>query len=93
VSSVAEISVLIPMTDDDTEHQSKLSRIISGIDQADAQDRYEIEAEDNNISCPDSAASSVTPPEKKIIHWEAGDPANPYNWSSVRLTNESSWVD
>ena len=73
-----------PVTEPEAEQQSKLSRIISGIDQKDTTDRYEVEAEDNKISIPNSAASSVTPAEKKIIHWEDGDPDNPYNWSSVR---------
>jgi hypothetical protein len=75
-----------PTTDENLEHQNKLSRIISGLDQDDAKERYEVEAEDNKISSsPNSAASSVVPPEKKIIHWEDGDEANPYNWSSVRI--------
>lgn len=75
-----------PTTNDNAEHQNKVSRIISGIDNADTKERYEVEVEDNKISSPNSAASSVTPPEKKIIHWQNGDPANPYNWSSVYLT-------
>lgn len=82
-----------PMTDEDAEHHNKLSRIISGLDQNDAKDRYEIEGEDNRISSPNSATSSVAPSEKKIIHWEDGDKDNPYNWSSVRtdLFSKCSW--
>lgn len=74
-----------PMTDGDTEHQNRRSRRISGLDQSDANNRYEVEAEVINISSPNSAASSVTPSEKKIIQWKDGDPENPYNWSTVRL--------
>ena len=75
-----------PMTEGDKDRRNDgLSRIISGLDESDAKMRYTVEMEDNNISSPKSAASSVNPPEKKIIHWEDGDPENPYNWSSVRL--------
>jgi hypothetical protein len=73
------------MTDGLAEHQNKLSRIISGLDENDAKVRYEVERADNRISLPNSAASSInTPEQKKVIHWEDGDKENPYNWSSVR---------
>jgi hypothetical protein len=62
-----------------------LVKIISGIDQADASSRYEVEKHDNKGQSPTSSTSSVEVPEKKIIHWENGDPENPHNWSFVRL--------
>ena len=68
--------------------QSRLSRIVSGIDQSDAEERYNVEAGDNKItSLPDSSATSVDSTRRKIISWERNDPENPYNWSSVRSDN------
>jgi hypothetical protein len=64
--------------------QSRLSRIVSGINRQDAQERYDLEAKDNKASFPNSSASSVKASKKKVIHWEEEDPDNPYNWSSVR---------
>jgi hypothetical protein len=65
------------------ETQNSLSRIVSGIDQADARERYNVEEADSKIpSSPNSSASSVNLP-RKIISWKDGDPENPYNWSSV----------
>ncbi|KAG0648840.1 Polyamine transporter 3 [Hyphodiscus hymeniophilus] len=66
------------------QHRNKLSRTISGLDEDDARNRYEVEAEDNKVSLLDSAASSITAGQKEVIHWEDGDPANPYNWSSKK---------
>ncbi|KAM3067349.1 hypothetical protein ACMFMF_009841 [Clarireedia jacksonii] len=63
--------------------QSRLSRIVSGIDRQDAQERYDLEAKDNKAAFPDSSASSFKVSQKKVIHWEEGDPDNPYNWSSA----------
>ncbi|RDW85896.1 MFS general substrate transporter-10 [Coleophoma crateriformis] len=60
-------------------YESRLSRIISGLDEADATRQYEIEARDNKIeSLPNSHVSSIT--DKKVIHWEDEDPENPVNW-------------
>lgn len=64
-------------------HTNRLSRIVSGIDYEDAKRRYEIEAQDNQISLPHSSASSVLGSRKQVTHWEEDDPENPYNWSSV----------
>lgn len=66
------------------QHENALSRIVSGIDQDDAKRRYDLEAKDNQISLPNSSASSVSGSRKKVIHWEENDPENPYNWSPVR---------
>ncbi|KAG4034582.1 hypothetical protein MFRU_003g05390 [Monilinia fructicola] len=65
------------------QHENALSRIVSGIDQDDAKRRYDLEAKDNQISLPNSSASSVSGSRKKVIHWEENDPENPYNWSPV----------
>lgn len=70
---------------EDVGHQSRLSRVILGIDEADAASRYEVEAEDNKIQSPNSSTSSVFSPERKVISWNDGDPESPYNWSSVGL--------
>jgi hypothetical protein len=67
----------------DSDHQSRLNRIISGIDESDADDRYNIKAGDNKItSLPDSSTTSMDS-TRRIISWEKDDPENPYNWSSV----------
>ncbi|RAL59811.1 hypothetical protein DID88_000440 [Monilinia fructigena] len=65
------------------QHENSLSRIVSGIDQDDAQRRYDLETKDNQISLPNSSASSVSGSRQKVIHWEENDPENPYNWSPV----------
>jgi hypothetical protein len=67
------------------EQQIKLSRIISEIDEIDAEERYRVEAEDNNpSSLPNSGSSSAEErPRRKLVSWKAGDPENPNNWSSV----------
>ncbi|KAI9646637.1 hypothetical protein NHQ30_004633 [Ciborinia camelliae] len=65
-------------------HENRLSRIVSGIDHDDAKRRYDLETKANQISLPNSSASSVLAPRKKVIHWEEDDPENPYNWSSAR---------
>jgi len=71
-------------------HLNNLSRMVSGIDEADAKERYQTDTQDNRISRPNSSAESVASPEKKTIHWEDGDPENPYNWSSVHLSFQIS---
>jgi hypothetical protein len=74
--------------DKTAEHQSRISRIISGIDQAHATVGYAVDSEDKGFRLPpNSSTSSVTSPAKRIISWEDGDPQNPYNWSSVRFAN------
>jgi hypothetical protein len=79
-SNLGRISV-----DRTSEPQNFLSRIVSGIDQADPAERYDVEEADNKVpSSPNSSASSVNLP-RKIISWKDGDPENPYNWSSVCL--------
>lgn len=60
-----------------------LSRVVSGIDEADAIRRYDLEEADNKYSLPDSYSSSISPAERKVISWQDGDPENPYNWSKV----------
>ncbi|KAJ8068549.1 hypothetical protein OCU04_002265 [Sclerotinia nivalis] len=65
-------------------HESRLSRIVSRIDHDDAEIRYDIEGKGNQISLPDSSASSILGSRKKVVHWEEDDPGNPYNWSSAR---------
>ena len=59
---------------------------MSRIDERDAEDRYRLEAEDNNEapSPTQSDPSSVEQPKSKLVKWKDGDPENPYNWSSVR---------
>jgi hypothetical protein len=57
--------------------------MVSGIDQADATERYDVEEADNKESVSaNSSVSSISPP-RKIISWADGDPENPYNWSIV----------
>ncbi|RDL35471.1 uncharacterized protein BP5553_07402 [Venustampulla echinocandica] len=64
---------------------SRLSSMISSIDESDAEHRYAIEVEDNRIpSLPASSTSSVTSSHRKVISWEDGDPENPYNWSTTK---------
>jgi hypothetical protein len=66
-------------------HESKLSQRVAGIDEADANSRYDVEAQDNKASTsPNSCSSSVNSVERKIIHWEDGDKDNPYNFSASR---------
>jgi hypothetical protein len=62
-------------------------RVVSRIDEQDAAERYEVEYEDNKVPRPiRSVALSVdSPPPRKIIAWEDGDPENPYNWSRVSM--------
>jgi hypothetical protein len=62
--------------------QNFLSRVVSGIDQADAAERYDLEEADNKVQSPNSSVSSVSLP-RQIISWKDGDPENPYNWSTV----------
>lgn len=88
----AEISVYLALRQltTNTGHESRLSQIISGIDQDDATEAYQVEGEDNKISSsPNSSTSSVNTPPSKIISWEDGDPENPYNWSFVRYISQS----
>ncbi|TGO63769.1 hypothetical protein BOTNAR_0096g00050 [Botryotinia narcissicola] len=63
-------------------HQSRLSRMVSGVDHEDAKRRYDLEARDSYMSLPHSSASSVLGTRKNVIHWAEDDPDNPYNWSS-----------
>ncbi|KAH8667932.1 major facilitator superfamily domain-containing protein [Tricladium varicosporioides] len=67
-----------------------LTKIISGIDRADADVRCDIEVEDNKIpSIQGSSTSSIDDTSgRKVISWEDGDLQNPYNWSSAK----KSWV-
>ncbi|KAF4635841.1 hypothetical protein G7Y89_g2250 [Cudoniella acicularis] len=72
-----------------TQTRNGLMKIISGIDQSDAEQKYQIEAEDNKISSiPVSSNTSVTSPSRIIISWKDGDVENPYNWSSIK----KAWV-
>jgi hypothetical protein len=65
-----------------SEPRNFLSRIVSGIGQADATERYDLEGADNKVQSPNSSVSSVSLP-RKIISWKDGDPENPYNWPTV----------
>ncbi|TVY56401.1 Citrinin biosynthesis cluster MFS transporter mrr1 [Lachnellula cervina] len=68
---------------------NRLSRVVSGIDQSDAEDRYHLEAADNKItSLPTSDATSVASTQRRIISWERNDSENPFNWSPGR----KAWV-
>ena len=58
-------------------------RTVSGIDKRDVDTRYRIEKRDDGN---DESVARVRSREKepyKIICWNDGDPANPYNWSPV----------
>jgi hypothetical protein len=66
------------------QHHSALSKIVTGIDEADARERCEVEERDNKQSSPSSCSSSVTPSSRKVISWNHEDHENPYNWSTVR---------
>lgn len=71
---------------------SRLSRIISGIDEADAAARYNLEEKDNQIKdLPNSSSTSVHSVRRQIISWARNDPENPYNWSSVCHYESSKW--
>jgi hypothetical protein len=70
-----------------TGHQSAFGRKISEIDEEDARERYQLEADDNKEqqkASPNGSLSSVEP-TKKVISWRRNDPENPYNWSKVRV--------
>ncbi|KAL2075918.1 hypothetical protein VTL71DRAFT_861 [Oculimacula yallundae] len=67
--------------------RNALSRVVSGIDEADAGRRYDLEEADNKFSQPDSYSSSIAPTDRKVISWDDGDPENPYNWSKGRKIN------
>lgn len=66
-----------------SEPRNALSRVVSGIDEVDAERRYDLEEADNKFSQPESSSSSIAPADRKIISWHDGDPENPYNWSKV----------
>ncbi|KAK0121699.1 hypothetical protein ONS95_009984 [Cadophora gregata] len=67
--------------------RNALSRVVSGIDEADAGRRYDLEEADNKFSQPDSYSSSIAPTDRKIVSWHDEDPENPYNWSKGRKVN------
>ncbi|TVY75818.1 MFS transporter prlG, partial [Lachnellula suecica] len=67
------------------DHHSRLSRIVSGIDESDAENRYNVETADNkNTSSSGSSTASVSSNQRKIISWQKNDPDNPYNWSTAK---------
>lgn len=68
-----------------TDHQNALQRIVSGIDLADARERYQLETDDNKPSNfdPNSSSSSVKSTDKRQVSFVEGDPENPFNWSNV----------
>jgi hypothetical protein len=62
---------------------------VSGINYADAHNRYQLEEADNKAQPkqePDSSLSSVKSTDKKVVSFDDGDPTNPYNWSFVSKT-------
>lgn len=71
------------------EHPSRtLERIVSGIDLADAMERYQLERDDYqpsvDLDCGnDSLGIETEDSQKNIISWHHDDPENPYNWSIV----------
>lgn len=76
-------------TDNDVpDDKHALQRIASRVDYADAEERYQIEAEDNatlHQASHNPSLSSIDA-SKQVISWESGDPQNPYNWSRVCTT-------
>lgn len=64
--------------------ESRLSRIVSGIDEEDATSRYREEEADNHIPGGSRGSASSSIDERIIIAWAPNDPENPYNWSNVR---------
>ena len=66
--------------------ESRLSRIVSGIDEEDATSRYREEEADNHIPEDSHGSASSSIDERTIVAWEPNDPENPYNWSSVRTS-------
>jgi hypothetical protein len=60
---------------------------LARINEIDVAERYKVECEDNTIPLPGTERTNRadSPPPRKIILWEDGDPENPYNWSLVLI--------
>jgi hypothetical protein len=58
-------------------------RIVCGIDKRDVDTRYRIEKRDDGNDESVARVQSRGKEPYKIICWNDGDPANPYNWSPV----------
>jgi len=65
------------------EQNNTQPQAISKIDKRDVSSAYRIDKMDNGVPVPGSSDCSEDSSHKTIIHWDDGDPENPYNWSTV----------
>ncbi|KAI0484409.1 major facilitator superfamily transporter [Xylariaceae sp. FL0804] len=61
------------------------SELVRSMSKTDAEERYKIEADDNNMRPPpEDSISPGNGREKTVISWRENDPDNPYNWPRWR---------
>lgn len=63
------------------------------MDLADAQERYQLEEDDNRQPTkfdPNSSSSSVKSADKRTVSFTKDDPENPFNWSKVTTAAHQS---
>jgi hypothetical protein len=75
-----------PVITQAVDHESRLQRSVSGINEADTESRYLKEAFGRRVESnygPGSSAFAVPKDDRVIVAWEVGDNENPYNWSAV----------
>lgn len=65
------------------EENTTVPQIVAKIDEQDTSSVYRIEDRDDELPVSDSSGSSDNSSHKTVIHWDDGDPENPYNWSTV----------